>query len=290
MTTQENSRLQDWEKQFKQANKVTEAFAGLVSGTVESLGEFGALIPLGEIIVTIFAFSRSGMTAEFGIEVLIGLVFAQVAALFLTSHYKNIALADIGQAAVFTSILVGAINTGIAILLALANPASIPNGVLFFPAISSGIAVLCIYGAKMFTQERVTKRLILRQEADNEIAELKRTGTAQREKNSHLDSMQISQLKMQSDTMQQMAADDLIKQAYMLVMREQALKNVFVAFGVNGNSKVAKMLREQIVKANEEAIANGSIDPSVIGWPIETNGIDLIDLARGNADPNEQTH
>lgn len=283
------SRLQQWERQFKQANKVTEAFAGLVSGSVESLGEFGALIPLGEIIVTIFAFSHSGLTAQYGLEVLIGLVFAQVAALFLTSHYKNIALADVGQAAVYTAILIGAVNTGIAILLALADPNSIPDGLLFFPAISSAMAVLCIYGAKMFTQERVTKRLILKQEADNEIAELTRQGNAQREKNRHLDDMQLAQLQMQSSTMAQMAQDELIKQAYMLVMREQALKNVFAAFGVNVNTKMAKMLREQIVKANEASVAiNPPTQPNGIRWPVDNNGISLIDLAEGGSpNPNE---
>lgn len=288
MHEQMMARFDRMRYRLENTNTLVAGFANVISSLTDALGEFGALIPLGEIIVTIFAFSTGDMMELYGFKVLIGLVFAQIAALYLTAHYKNIALSAIGEASVFSSILVGAANTTLAIYLVL-NAGLVPSWVLLFPALSSGLAVLFIYGAKMFTQERVSHRMILRQKADDEVRELKRVARATREKNTHLDSMQTSQLKLQADTMRQMSDDDLIKAGYALVMREQAVKTMLETFGVNPNTKVAKMLREQVVRANEAALENGAVVPGAVRPDALNNSqpVDLIDLFQGNANrPN----
>lgn len=285
------SRIQRIESQMRDANKITSTFAGLIYSTIESLGEFGASIPILEIIVTIFAYYRSGLGELYGIEVLAGLVFAQVAALFLSAHYKNTAMSRIGEAAIFASVLVGAANTGMAIFLALAlshqETSTLPIWATYFPAISSALAVLFIYVAKLFTMARVASRLKFRTESNAELREIERIADAHHVNATNLDTMQQTQMKMQVSTMQQLASDPMIRNAYMLIMREQALKNVFAAFGVHPNTKIAKLLHEQIVKANEAAVANGeAVDPTSIQWPVDGNGISLVDLAAGTNLPN----
>jgi hypothetical protein len=286
------SRIQQLEEQMKDANRFTSTVAGLIYNAIESLGEFGALIPIAEIIVTIYAYWRSGLGELFGLEVLAGLVFAQVAALFLTAHYKNIALSQIGETAVYGSILIGAANTGIAIFLALSmghgtvDVANMPRAILYFPAISSAMAVLAIYTAKMFTMERVAARLKFRTESNADIQAIQRRANAQHSNATHLNTMQATQMKIQVETMTQLANDPMIKNAYTLIMREQALKNVLQAFDVHPSTKIAKLLQKQIVDANEAAAQAAPVGGLPIAWPVETNGLSSVDLAAGAA-PNE---
>lgn len=286
------SRIQQLEKQMQDANRAASTVAGLIYNTIESLGEFGALIPIAEIVVTIFAYWRSGLGNLFGLEVLAGLVFAQVAALFLTAHYKNIALSIVGEAAVYTSILIGAANTGIAIYLALSlghgagEIATMSRGILYFPAISSAAAVLAIYTAKMFTMQRVASRLKFRTESNAEVDELKRVAQAKKNTAINLDRMQNTQMKLQVATMTQLAKDPMIRNAYLLIMREQALKNVLQAFEVHPSTKIAKLLHKQIVEANEQAAEAGIEDGQAIRSLINDSNINLLDLANGQPAPN----
>lgn len=282
------SRIKQIEKQMQDANKITSTFAGLIYSTIEALGEFGASIPLLEIIVTIFAYYRSGLGELFGLEVLAGLVFAQIAALFLTAHYKNTAMHELGEYAIFASVMVGAMNTGIAIFLALTlshnDATALPSWVVYFPAISSALAVLFIYTAKLYTMERVASRLKFRTEANAELREIERIANAHHKSAKNLDEMQNTQLTLQVETMNELAHDPLIKNAYKLIMRDQALQNVLKVFEVNHSTKLARLLKEQIVKANEDAVG-GEANVDTLRYPVRTNGLNYIDLAEGQ-DPN----
>lgn len=284
------SRIQRIESQMRDANKITSTFAGLIYSTIESLGEFGASIPILEIIVTIFAYYRSGLGELFGIEVLAGLVFAQIAALFLSAHYKNTAMSRIGEVAIFASVFVGAANTGVAISLALllshSETAVLPTWMAYFPAISSALAVLFIYTAKLFTMERVASRLKFRTESNAEIDELERLATAKKNTATNLDKMQNTQMKLQVVTMTKLANDPMIKNAYLLIMREQALKNVLRAFDVHPSTKVAQLLHKQIVAANEQAAEAGMNDDEALQSLINDSNINLLDLTNGQPAPN----
>ena len=238
------NRIENMEQQIDKTNALIKSTGGLFSEMIESVAEFGALIPLGEIIVTIGTFYGAGLGEVYGIHVLMGLVFAQVAALYLTSHYRDIAMHELGEAAIFTSILIGAMNTGIAVYLALSAEANttLPNWLRFVPAFSSGLAVLLMYVAKYFTHERVSTRKRLKQQATNEIKEMERKATAERNRANTLDKMQQTRLEMEAAALERMATNPTILEVQERAMWMTTVHEIMATYGINQRSKLGKQL------------------------------------------------
>lgn len=247
-------RIKDMEKQVNKTNSLVRTIGVLFSDIIDSVAELGSMIPLAEIVVTIAVFYSAGLGEVYGIEVLIGLVFAQVAALYLTAHYRDTAMSRVGEAAIFTSIFVGAINTGIAVYLALAKAKGAPlsDWAWYVPALSSGFSVLLMYLSKMFTHERSSLRTRLRQESDLAMKEMKRHAKAESDREATLARMQQLRLDMDADSLERISKKDKIKKVQDRIMEDTLIGDIMKQYHIHPNSRLAKELAELISPADTE--------------------------------------
>lgn len=250
-----SNKFNEWQEQIQNANGVVRALGNLTSDVIDSLAEFGAFIPLAEIVVTIAVYSAAGLGEFYGLEVLAGLVFAQVAALYLAAHYRDTAMHPIGQGAIFLSVMVGAVNTATAVFMAMIHGEG-AAWVSYVPAFSSGIAVLLMYTAKLFTAARVHSRKRLSAVAANELAELNRQGAAQRQEAGLLDDMQNTRLQMQADALKDLAADGRIRSIQRRAMYQTVVKGILDNYSIHPNSALGK----ELLHLAREAAHGGSVD------------------------------
>ncbi len=260
-------KLNDWQKQIQEANGVVRALGNLTSDIIDSVAEFGAFIPLAEIIVTVAVYSAAGLGEFYGIEVLAGLVFAQVAALYLAAHYRDTAMHPIGQGAIFLSVIVGAVNTATAVYMAMIHGQG-AAWVGYVPAFSAGIAVLLMYTAKLFTSVRVHSRKRLTAVATNELAELNRKGDADRRQAALLDDMQNTRLQMQSDALNDLANDSRIRAIQRRAMYQTVVKGILDNYAIHPNSVLGKELLHLAREAahgaaDDTAVSEPELDPTV---------------------------
>ena len=238
-------RIKEMEDKVNKTNSLVRTIGNLFSDFIDSIAELGSMIPLGEIVVTIAAFYGAGLGEVYGLEVLMGLVFAQVAALYLTAHYKDTAMTKLGDGAIFTSIFLGAANTGIAVYLAL-NTAhtggEVANWVWNVPAFSAGASVLLMYIAKMFTHERAHSRTLKRHESEAQMKELKREADAERKKAQTLADMKQMRLDMDADSLNRLAQNPMILQIQDQAMWMTLVADIMKQYGIRQNSKLGKQL------------------------------------------------
>lgn len=248
------NRFENWSQNLSQVSAVAKQVGAVANTLIDSIAEFGAFIPLLEIIVTIAAFYAAGLGAMFGVEVLVGLVFAQLAALYLTAHYRGVAMSGLGLASIFLSIIVGAANTGLAVFLALNahSETGIPQLAWQFPAFSAALAVLFMYGAKMFTHEQVANRRRLAVEATNELAEIKRRHDAQTNMNTTRDNMLQTRADMEETAMNELANDPRMQAIQKRAMWITVVKDIMNQYDVRENSKLGK----QLLGLADEAVSN----------------------------------
>lgn len=253
-------------------SQVSRQVGEFIGTAVDSGAELGSFVPVIEIVVTIGSFIGAGLGATFGYEVLIGLVLAQIVALYLVAHYKSIAMSKIGQAAIYLAVIVGAINTALAVYLALTShgDATAVNPIIWqFPAYSSGAAILFFYVAKLFTHEAVANRRRLRVESENEIAEIQRSQAAKRAMNTARDTMQQTRLEMEADAMEELANDERMKAIQKRAMYLTVVSDILSQYEINQNSKLGKQLlsladeavngdRPQFDLSDLEPVLNGS--------------------------------
>lgn len=259
------NKFNNWQNQIQNANGVVRAIGNLTSDVIDAFAEFGAFIPLAEIIVTVAVYSANGLGELYGIEVLAGLVFAQVAALYLTAHYRDTAMHWAGQAAIFASVLVGAVNTATAVYLAMVDTPAVWVGLV--PALSSGLAITFMYTAKLFTSERFHSRKRLAAEAANVLAELTRKGSADRRQAALLDDMQNTRLQMQADALNDLAADGRIRAIQRRAMYQTVVKGILDNYSIHPNSGLGKELlllaREAAHGAADAGEDEPVLDPTV---------------------------
>lgn len=238
-------RIKEMEDKVNKTNSLVRTIGNLFSDVIDSLAELGSMIPLAEIMVTIMAFYGAGLGEVYGLEVLVGLVFAQIAALYLTAHYRDTAMTKLGDAAIFTSIFIGAANTGIAVYLALASAeegGTVARWVWYIPALSAGLSVLLMYVAKMFTHERASSRVHKRHESDAEMKELKREADASRKRAETLAEMQQVRLDMDADALNRLAQNPMIKQIQDQAMWMTLVADIMKQYNIRQNSKLGKEL------------------------------------------------
>lgn len=217
--------------------------AGILIGSFAEVGQF---IPLLEIVVTIGAFWRAGGGH---IEVVVGVVFAQIVALFLVNHYAGVAMHWVGQSAIYLSVILGAVNTGFAISYAMSG--GVANVIMAdFVGTSSALAIAMSYVAKFFTHEAVANRLLFKAESEAAISELKRKRRHERETAAARDAMQLARINLQ-----QMAVQDLTNDDRMATIQRRAMASNFVgeimeAFEIDPRTRLGKDL---ILEANKIA-------------------------------------
>lgn len=254
-----SGRFNNWSNQLSQVSDIAKQIGGVANTVIDSMAEFGAFIPLLEIVVTIAAFWAAGLGEFFGVEVLIGLVFAQIGALYLTAHYRGVAMATMGQAAIYLAIVVGATNTGLAVYLALNAhlAAGIAPWAWQFPAFSSGLAVLFIYVAKMFTHEQVANRQRLRVASEDEIAELRRAAAAERARNAARDGMLQARLDMEAAALGELVADERMQGIQKRAMYLTVVKDIMSQYEILPIHKLGKQLlslADEAVSGEETAV------------------------------------
>lgn len=228
-----------------------EAFNSVVIGIAKTVGtltgsfsEFGQLVPLLEILVTAGVFWRYGGH----LEVIMGVFFAQLVALFLVNHYASVAMTTLGQLAIFASIFVGAINTGFAISYGLNGGGGLNGFMADFVGMTAAVSIVLSYTAKMTTFEAVAKRTALKTRGDAALAELKRKAKHEAAVNGNRDAMQLARLKLQSK-----ATDDLTNDSRMEAIQRRAMAGTFVkeildAYGIAPQSKLGKDLTEEAAR------------------------------------------
>ena len=264
-------RIKEMENTVHKTNSLVRTIGNLFSDVIDSLAELGSMIPLAEIIVTIAAFYGAGLGEVYGIEVLIGLVFAQIAALYLTAHYKDTAMTKLGDAAIFASIFIGAANTGIAVYLALSaaeEGGEVASWVWYVPAFSAGFSVLLMYIAKMFTHERAHSRTLKRHESEAKMKELKREADAARKRSATLDEMQQLRLEMDSKSLKRLAENPTILQIQDQAMWMTLVADIMKQYGIRQNSKLGKQLIE-LAEQGASAEADGESLPEPVFNEIE---------------------
>lgn len=251
----ENSRFDNWNQQLSQFNGFARQVGNAANTAIDSIAEFGAFIPLLEILVTIAAFYAAGLGEIFGIEVLVGLVFAQIGALYLTAHYKGVAMSTAGQLAIYLSIVVGAANTGLAVYLALnAHGGGEMMALAWqFPAMSAALAVLFMYVAKMFTHEQVANRRRLQVESENEIAEITRARQSERSMNRARDEMQQTRLNMEKMALRELSRDERMQAIQKRAMYLTVVQDIMNQYDVKASSRLGK----QLLGLADEAVAGG---------------------------------
>lgn len=251
----ENSRFENWNQQLSQFNGFARQVGHAANTAIDSIAEFGAFIPLLEILVTIAAFYAAGLGELFGVEVLVGLVFAQIGALYLTAHYKGVAMSVTGQVAIYLSIFVGAANTGLAVYLALNAERGGEMMALAwqFPAFSAGLAVLFMYVAKMFTHEQVAGRRRLQVESENEIAEISRARQAERAMNAARDQMLQTRLNMERKGLLELSKDERMQSIQKRAMYLTVVNDIMNQYDVKPASKLGK----QLLGLADEAVNGG---------------------------------
>lgn len=237
-------RVNNWGNNASVMSQVSRQVGEFIGTAVDSGAELGSFVPVIEIIVTIGSFIGAGLGATFGYEVLIGLVLAQIVALYLVAHYKEIAMATLGQAAIYAAVIVGAINTALAIYLALTSHdgTAVNPAIWQFPAYSSGAAILFFYIAKLFTHESVANRRRLRVESENEIAEIQRSQAAKRAMSAARDNMQQTRLTMEETAMEALAADPLMQKIQSKAMYLTMVQDIMTQYEIAPNSKLGKQL------------------------------------------------
>lgn len=267
-------RVNAWGENANVMSQVSKQIGEFVGTAVDSGAELGSLVPVVEIVVTIGSFIGAGLGDTFGYEVLIGLVLAQIVALYLVAHYKGIAMATLGQASIYLAVVVGAVNTALAVYLALTSHdgTAVDPAIWQFPAYSSGAAILFFYVAKLFTHEAVANRRLLRVESENQIAEIKRAEKARREMNKSRDKMQGARLTMEADAMAALAQDERMKAIQKRAMYLTVVQDIMNQYEVKPSSKLGK----QLLELANEAVNGG-------GEPNESDAYDDYDRSYADA-------
>ncbi len=238
------NRLQEMENTVNQTNSLVASIGKLLGDVIDSFAELGSMIPFIEIMVTFVAFYGAGLSDVYGYEVMVGFVIAQIAALYLTAHYKDMAMHWLGDTVIFLSVFGGAINTGIAIYLALAvaNDIDIPQPIIFVPAFSSAFGVLFIYLAKLFTHARQSTRVQKRHEAKEALKSFQRKAASERQRTATLDKMQNTRLKMEADALQELATDPRIQTIQKKAMWLTVVGEIMKQYDINPRSRLGKEL------------------------------------------------
>ncbi len=260
-------------KDLKFGSDKLAAFNGVVVGIAKTIGtltgslsEFGQLVPLLEIAVTAGVFWRYGGH----LEVIMGVFFAQLVALFLVNHYANIAMTAAGQWSIYASILVGALNTGFAISYGLNGGGGLNGFMADFVGMTAAVSIVLSYVAKLGTHDAVARRTALKARGDAALAELKRKAKHEAAVNSNLDAMQLARLGLQSR-----ATDELTTDPRMEAIQRRAMAGTFVneilqSFSIAPQSKLGK---ELLAQAEKLAAVDGDIDLSDLQpLAVPTNG------------------
>lgn len=246
-------------QRFDRLSDVADRFGTFANSAMESMAQVFVTLPALELIVTISAFVASGLASQLGIEVLAGLVFAQACALYLVSHYRHIAMHPVGLAAIYAAIVTGAVNTGTAVWLALTvhDGVNVPQFALLLPAFSGGASVLYYYAAKMFTAQQVATRRRLAVEMAENLAEIRRSAEAQRERDGALATMQQTRLNMEKTALLALANDPRMMEIQKRAMYLTVVNSILTQYAIQSHSKLGKQLFELADKAvNGDSPAN----------------------------------
>lgn len=244
MTTQDQSNNSFGNEKLAAFNGVVVGIAKTIGTLTGSLSEFGQLVPLLEIAVTIGVFWRYGGH----LEVIMGVFFAQLVALFLVNHYADVAMTTVGQWAIYASILVGALNTGFAISYGLNGGGGLNGFMADFVGMTASISVVLSYVAKLGTHEAVARRTALKARGDAALAEIKRKASHEAALNANRDAMQLARLNLQRT-----ATDDLTSDPRMEGIQRRAMAGTFVneilaSFQIDSRSKLGKELIGEAAK------------------------------------------
>lgn len=264
MNETNQSRWNTWNTgvgEFSDFVKNVGQAAGILIGSFAEVGQF---IPLLEIVVTIGAFWRAGGGH---IEVVVGVVFAQVVALFLVNHYAGVAMAGLGQFAIYASVALGAINTGFAISYAMSGGAT-SDVMADFVGTSSALAIAMSYVAKLFTHEAVANRLLLKAESEAALSELRRKRRHEREAAAARDAMQLSRIRLQQTAVSDLTADERMATIQRRAMANQFVGEIMQAFDIDTRSRLGKDL---ISEANK--IAGVPEEPAASLPPLRPNTV-----------------
>jgi len=241
---------------LKSGQQLVRMAAHVGSDTINTISEVVALLPLLEIVVTIGVFYGTEMGQRYGLEVIVGLVFSQMAALYLVNHYRDIAMHPIGQAAIYFGVILGAMNTMLVVYIAILG-ITLTNTLAIFPGVSAGIAILFYYTAKLFTHERVSIRLKLRIVAEVQIKNLKRRAAADDALATIKDGMQKTRLKMEETALTSLAQDSRIAAIQTRAMYTTLVKEIMDQYSIKPHSKLGK----QLLGLVEEALHGASESP-----------------------------
>lgn len=245
-------------QRFDLLSTAADKFGGFANSAMESGAQIFVTLPALELIVTISAFVASGLASQLGIEVLAGLVFAQACALYLVSHYRNIAMHPVGLAAIYAAIVTGAVNTGTAVWLALTvhDGVNVPPFAILLPAFSGGASVLYYYAAKMFTARQVANRRRLAVESTNELAEIRRAAEAQRNRDTTLETMQQTRLNMEETALLALANDPRMMEIQKRAMYLTVVNSILTQYTIQPQSKLGK----QLLELADKAVNGGELD------------------------------
>ncbi len=219
-------------------NEVVVGIAKTVGTVTGSLSEFGQLVPLMEIAVTAGVFWRYGGH----IEVVMGVFFAQLIALYLVNHYANTAMTTIGQYAIYASILVGAVNTGFAISYGLNGGGGLDGFMADFVGLASAVSIVLSYIAKIGTHEAAARRIALKAIGDAKLAEIKRNARHEAATAANLNTMQLARLNLQSTATVELTNDDRMKTIQRRALAGLLVGDILKTSGIHPNSKLAKDL------------------------------------------------
>ena len=279
---QQPNRIEEMEEKVNQTNSLVRTIGLLFSDVIDSIAELGSLIPILELFITAVAFYGAGLSDVYGWEVMVGLILAQFSALFLTAHYKNIAMHWLGDFAVYASVFFGALNTFIAVFLVLTHGSGneIPDVIWFIPAVSSGLAVLWIYVAKLFTQERVLARSRLKHEAKMELAEFSRKANFELTQQGILDNIELTKLSMEEQAVKTISEADFMLRLQVTAMVKTYLSDVLKKHSISEKSEEGKRF---IQEAKDGLTA-------MYGLPdLDSSGIERNpDFFTNNQNPHQQ--
>lgn len=257
-------------------NERLTAFNGVVVGIARTVGtltgslsEFGQLVPLLEIAVTAGVFWRYGGH----LEVIMGVFFAQLVALFLVNHYANIAMTAAGQWSIYASILVGAINTGFAISYGLNGGGGLGGFMADFVGMTAAVSIVLSYVAKLFTHDAVARRTALKARGDAALAEIKRKAKHEGAVNVARDTMQTARLGLETAAMERLANDPTMQTIQTKATYLTLVSDIMQQYQIAPQSKLGK----QLLELAETAVTAGG------GDAVDAAGLPPIAAANGHS-------
>lgn len=228
------------------------------------------------------------------IELSIFLTAPEALALFSVARFEKIALTERGDTFKKALPVIALINTAFIASLLLLGADFYPEAALMAPLVLGAVSLGFFLAVEANQYKTVIQRRRLMQRGEHAMSLSEQQNAYELAQLTQQNAELQNQIERQNiETSNRLAMDKaafgrLASDPRMINIQARAVYVTYVTdmmrrLGIHANTKEGKQLLELAREASQQGV---NVAPDSIQWPVDTNGISLVDLAQGNTDPN----